>query len=57
MVWGLIRPAGVIEVLHDLKKQGYAVGTIFENGNALIDHMKLGVTNAGTHGRTVRCVP
>ena len=51
---GLDTPAGTIEVLEAMAAAGYPVADIPESGNALIDHLMAGPTNAGTAMRKVR---
>ncbi|MEH6718790.1 MAG: cobaltochelatase subunit CobN [Aurantimonas endophytica] len=51
---GLDTPAGTIEVLRAMAAEGYAVAGIPANGDALIDHLMAGPTNAGTAARTIR---
>ncbi len=48
---GLDTPAGTVELLNALKSQGYGVEDIPPDGNALIDRIKAGPTNAATSGR------
>ena len=51
---GLDTPAGTIEVLSAMKTAGYGVGDVPEDGNALIEYLMEGPTNAGTAMRTIR---
>ncbi|NDV87708.1 cobaltochelatase subunit CobN [Aurantimonas aggregata] len=51
---GLDTPAGTIELLRAMADAGYAVSGIPANGDALIDHLMAGPTNAGTVARTIR---
>ncbi|MEM1376687.1 MAG: cobaltochelatase subunit CobN [Pseudomonadota bacterium] len=51
---GLDTPAGTVEVLRALREQGYDVGDLPVDGDALVDHLKAGPTNAATDGREVR---
>ncbi|MEN3792169.1 cobaltochelatase subunit CobN [Fulvimarina sp. MAC3] len=51
---GLDTPAGTIEVLRAMDAAGYAIGEIPSGGNALIDHLMAGPTNAGTRAREIR---
>ena len=51
---GLDTPAGTIEVLRAMQEAGYSVDGIPETGNALIDHLMAGPTNAGTAAREIR---
>ncbi|RKF05689.1 cobaltochelatase subunit CobN [Oceaniradius stylonematis] len=50
---GLDTPAGTVEVLRAMKGAGYDVGDFPADGDALIDHLKAGPTNAATEGREV----
>ncbi|MEM8749615.1 MAG: cobaltochelatase subunit CobN [Pseudomonadota bacterium] len=51
---GLDTPAGTVEVLKAMATEGYDVGRIPEDGQALIEHLKDGVTNAARSGRVKR---
>ncbi|OLP43437.1 cobaltochelatase subunit CobN [Rhizobium oryziradicis] len=51
---GLDTPAGSMEVLRALKAQGYVVDGLPLNGDALMDALMAGPTNAATDGRVVR---
>jgi len=51
---GLDTPAGAVEVLTALKTQGYDVGSLPADGDALIAYLKAGPTNAARSGREVR---
>jgi cobaltochelatase CobN len=51
---GLDTPAGTVEVLKAMGSAGYDVGDVPANGDALIDHLKAGPTNAATDGREIR---
>ncbi|MDA8870736.1 cobaltochelatase subunit CobN, partial [Rhizobiaceae bacterium] len=51
---GLDTPAGTIEVLRAMADSGYAVTDIPPDGNALIDALMAGPTNAARDGRVVR---
>ena len=51
---GLDTPAGTIEVLRAMASAGYPVAGIPADGNALIDHLMAGPTNAGTAAREIR---
>ncbi|MBO6742221.1 MAG: cobaltochelatase subunit CobN [Roseitalea sp.] len=51
---GLDTPAGTVEVLKAMPIAGYAVGDFPVDGDALIDHLKAGPTNAATDGRETR---
>ncbi|MGB7432489.1 MAG: cobaltochelatase subunit CobN, partial [Ahrensia sp.] len=51
---GLDTPAGTIEVLRSMADAGYVTGEVPADGDALIDYLKLGPTNAATKDRLVR---
>ncbi|BDA82578.1 cobaltochelatase subunit CobN [Aureimonas sp. SA4125] len=51
---GLDTPAGTIEVMRAMLAAGYRVDAIPEDGNALIEHLMAGPTNAGTRARKIR---
>ncbi|RED51577.1 cobaltochelatase subunit CobN [Aestuariispira insulae] len=51
---GLDTPAGAMNVLHALKKQGYMVDIPFADSDALINHLAAGPTNAEFEGREIR---
>ena len=51
---GLDTPAGTVEVLRALAEAGYAVDAIPADGNALVERLQAGPTNAATDGRTIR---
>ncbi|MCQ0989498.1 cobaltochelatase subunit CobN [Jiella marina] len=51
---GLDTPAGTIEVLTAMHAAGYPIANIPADGNALIDHLMAGPTNAGTKAREIR---
>ncbi|WP_297322630.1 cobaltochelatase subunit CobN [uncultured Bartonella sp.] len=51
---GLDTPAAMIVVLNAMKKQGYPVENIPENGNELMKLMIAGPTNEGIKGRIIR---
>ncbi len=51
---GLDSPAGTIEVLRTMAGAGYPVADIPADGNALIEILQAGPTNAGHDGRVVR---
>ena len=51
---GLDTPAGTIEVLRAMAAAGYPVANVPGDGNALIDHLMQGPTNAGTAMREIR---
>ena len=51
---GLDTPAGTVEVLNAMGKQGYEVGDLPADGNALIDELIAGPTNAATDSREIR---
>ncbi|MEX6508698.1 cobaltochelatase subunit CobN [Jiella sp. M17.18] len=51
---GLDTPAGTVTVLRAMAADGYPVRDLPADGNALIDHLMAGPTNAGTAARQVR---
>ena len=51
---GLDTPAGTVAVLNELTERGYDTGAAFEDGDALIAHLKAGPTNAEIEGREIR---
>ncbi|WP_062205732.1 cobaltochelatase subunit CobN [Aureimonas sp. AU12] len=51
---GLDTPAGTVRVLEAMRDAGYAVPAFPETGNALIEHLMAGPTNAGTRAREIR---
>ncbi len=51
---GLDTPAGTIEVLKAMQDQGYSVGDLPVDGDALISHLQAGPTNAARDGREIR---
>ncbi|MFZ2099202.1 MAG: cobaltochelatase subunit CobN, partial [Oricola sp.] len=51
---GLDTPAGTVEVLRAMGETGFAVGDIPADGDALIDHLKRGPTNAAADAREIR---
>lgn len=51
---GLDTPAGTIEVLRAMQNEGYSVRDLPADGDALIDHLKAGPTNAALDGREIR---
>jgi cobaltochelatase CobN len=51
---GLDTPAGTVEVLRAMAKEGYPVDAIPADGDALIDHLKAGPTNAAVDAREIR---
>lgn len=51
---GLDTPAGTIEVLRAMQAAGYKIDDLPADGDALIDHLKLGPTNAANDGREIR---
>jgi len=50
---GLDTPAGTVEVLRALSDAGYDLSEIPESGNALVERLQEGPTNAATDGRRV----
>ncbi|PYE90033.1 cobaltochelatase subunit CobN [Phyllobacterium leguminum] len=51
---GLDTPAGTLEALLAMKAAGYPVADLPENGDALINYLMAGPTNAATDGREIR---
>jgi cobaltochelatase CobN len=51
---GLDTPAGTVEVLRAMRDAGYNVGEMPPDGDALIDHLKAGPTNAAIDAREIR---
>jgi cobaltochelatase CobN len=51
---GLDTPAGTVEVLRAMRDAGYNVGDVPPDGDALIDHLKAGPTNAAIDAREIR---
>ncbi len=51
---GLDTPAGTIEVLKAMTAEGYAVGNVPDDGDALIRFLMAGPTNAASRDREVR---
>ena len=51
---GLDTPAGTVNVLHAMVDAGYAIEEIPDNGDALIEYLQEGPTNAATDGRVIR---
>ncbi|MEK1855661.1 MAG: cobaltochelatase subunit CobN [Phyllobacterium sp.] len=51
---GLDTPAGTFHVLTTMRERGYRVADIPADGDALINHMMAGPTNAASDGREVR---
>jgi len=51
---GLDTPAGTIEALRAMAEAGFATGEIPGDGDALIDHLKRGPTNAVSDAREIR---
>ncbi|PWV98986.1 cobaltochelatase CobN subunit [Hoeflea marina] len=49
---GLDTPAGTVEVMKAMRAAGYAIGKLPADGDALIDRLKAGPTNALVEGRT-----
>ncbi len=50
---GLDTPQSAVEILRALEAEGYRVGDIPANGNALIEALRQGPTNAGSAGRDI----
>jgi cobaltochelatase CobN len=51
---GLDTPVGTWHVLNSMREHGYRVADIPANGDALINHMMAGPTNAASDGREIR---
>ena len=51
---GLDTPAGTLNVLNSLTEQGYETGEYPSDGDALINYLQDGPTNAATDGRVIR---
>ncbi|WDZ78654.1 cobaltochelatase subunit CobN [Ensifer adhaerens] len=51
---GLDTPAGTVEVLNAMTAEGYAVGEVPEDGDALMRYLMAGPTNAASHDREIR---
>lgn len=51
---GLDTPAGTVEALRAMEKAGYCLANIPADGNALVEALLEGPTNAGNDGRVVR---
>jgi len=51
---GLDTPAGTVNVLNALRDNGYQLDDCPDNGDALIEHLQEGPTNAATDGRIIR---
>ncbi|MEE9314049.1 MAG: cobaltochelatase subunit CobN [Rhizobiaceae bacterium] len=51
---GLDTPAGTIEVLRAMQREGYDVADLPVDGDALITHLQAGPTNAAHDGREIR---
>jgi cobaltochelatase CobN len=51
---GLDTPAGTWHILHAMREQGYPVANVSTDGDALINHMMAGPTNAASDGREIR---
>ncbi len=51
---GLDTPAGTMNVLRAMASGGYQTGDLPADGDALIDHLKRGPTNAARDGREIR---
>jgi len=51
---GLDTPAGTVNVLEELRRQGYGIAKFPSDGDSLIEHLQAGPTNAATDGRVVR---
>ena len=53
---GLDTPAGTVQLLHAMQADGYDIADIPASGNALIEQIQAGPTNAATDGRIIRDV-
>ncbi|WP_429807557.1 cobaltochelatase subunit CobN [Ensifer sp. B1-9] len=51
---GLDTPAGTVEVLRAMGREGYAVGEVPGDGDALMRYLMAGPTNAASHDREIR---
>jgi cobaltochelatase CobN len=51
---GLDTPAGALEALRAMQADGYVTGDLPESGDALINHLMAGPTNAAKDGREIR---
>ncbi|WP_343560032.1 cobaltochelatase subunit CobN [Kiloniella sp. b19] len=51
---GLDTPAGTIELLQAMRSEGYALNDLPADGNALVDRIMEGPTNAAVDGRVIR---
>ena len=51
---GLDTPAGTWHMLNSMRDHGYRIADIPANGDALINHMMAGPTNAASDGREIR---
>jgi cobaltochelatase CobN len=51
---GLDTPAGSLEVLKAMRASGYVTGDMPDDGDALINHLMEGPTNAARDGRVIR---
>lgn len=51
---GLDTPAGTVEVLRAMGRDGYAVGEVPDDGDALMRYLMAGPTNAASHDREIR---
>ncbi|GGA83587.1 cobaltochelatase subunit CobN [Brucella endophytica] len=51
---GLDTPAGTMEALKAMRAAGYPVADLPDSGDALINHLMAGPTNAATDGREIR---
>ncbi|GAB1582360.1 cobaltochelatase subunit CobN [Phyllobacterium phragmitis] len=51
---GLDTPAGTLEALKAMRAAGYPVADLPDSGDALINHLMAGPTNAATDGREIR---
>ena len=51
---GLDTPAGTWHILNSMREHGYSVAGVPADGDALINHMMAGPTNAASDGREIR---
>lgn len=51
---GLDTPAGTVEVLGAMAREGYAVGEVPADGDALMRYLMAGPTNSASHDREIR---
>ncbi|WP_341760236.1 cobaltochelatase subunit CobN [Candidatus Endowatersipora endosymbiont of Watersipora subatra] len=51
---GLDTPAGTVELVKVLRRQGYQIGTFPDTGQELVEYLQAGPTNAEVRGREIR---